>query len=109
MAIGRGDRDLHAWLHELREVGAELGSRYDQAAEGVQVVAAQRAVADGRRTAGIAIIDQHAEALAEHGQRQAYLDAVAILGRLPRAADPRLDEHTLLAVLPRFDTACSER
>src|SRR4029077_54857 len=98
--IGRAEREFQARLHELREVGRELGCRNDQAAERVQVITAQGAVADGSSAARIAVIDQHSEALAEHREWHADLDPVALPVWLPRGAYARLDEDALLTVFP---------
>src|SRR6516162_5142757 len=108
-AIGRADRELQTWLGELRQIRGELGSRDDQAAESVQVITAQRAVADRGCTAGVTVIDQYSEALAKHRERRGDLHAVAIAERLPRGAHARLDEGALLTVLARFDAPRGER
>src|SRR5215470_17988599 len=107
--IGRADRELQARLHELRQIRGELGSRDDQAAESVQVIAAQRAIADGGCAAGVTVIDQHSEALAEHRERRGDLHAITIAEGLPCGAYARLDEDALLTVLARFDAPRSER
>src|SRR6476620_10345318 len=107
--IGRADRELKSRLRELRQIRGEHGSRDDQATEGVQVITAQRAVADGGRTAGITVIDQYSEALAKHRERRGELHAIAIAEGLPRGAHARLDEDALLTVLARFNTPRGER
>src|SRR5215470_9012982 len=108
-AIGRADRELQARLHELRQIRGELGSRDDQAAESVQVIAAQRAVADGGRAAGVTVIDQYSEVLTEHRERRGDLHAIAVAEGLPRGAHAWLDEDTLLTVLARFNAPRGER
>src|SRR2546429_9171937 len=105
---GRG-RKLQAPLHELREVGGELGSGHDEAPEGVQVIAAQGAVAHRVGAARVAIIHQHPEAVAEHRQRSPQPDAVAGAHGLPGAPDARLERGALLAVLSGLDAARRDR
>ena len=77
--------------------------------DGVQVIRTQRAVAHRQRAARVAVIDQHAEALADQGQRHAQLEPVAVRGRHPGAADTRLQARALAAVLAALDAPRDDR
>src|SRR5579863_4761274 len=78
-------------------------------ADGVQIVGTEAPVAHWRGTARVAIVNEHAEARADHRQRHAQLDAVAAGGELPGAADARLELGELLAVLTGLDVARRDR
>ncbi len=77
--------------------------------ERVQVVGMQAPVAHRLAAALVAVVDQHAEALAEHRQRHAQLHAIAAGVQLPRAADARLERREALAVFAVLDAACRDR
>ncbi len=100
---GAGDQKPQARLNELLQIRGEIGRRGDQPAAGVQIVPAQRAVARRRCASLVAIVDEHAEAVAEHRKRDAQLDAIAVRGGLPRAIDARFLDRDLLAQLARLD------
>src|SRR5262252_3984938 len=107
--IAGADRELQARLHELRQIRGELGSRDDQAAESVQVITAQRAIADRGRAAGVTVIDQHSDVLTEHRERRGDLHAIAVAERLPRSAHARLGEDALFTIFARFNAPRRER
>src|SRR5215472_4495060 len=69
----------------------------------------QAPVAHGRRAARVAIVDEHAEARAEHRERHAQLETIAAGARLPDAAYARLELRELLAVFAGLDVTRRDR
>src|SRR6185295_19620588 len=100
---------LHARLGELPQVIIEIGRGGDQASGGAQVGRVERAVAGTRAATTVAVIDEHAEVLADHGQRHADFHDPAIARSLPGSADARLLHRGLAAELLRLDAPPAHR
>jgi hypothetical protein len=64
--VGRGHREPHAWLSELAQIRAELGRSRDQPAACGEILRQKGSVAVRLRSALVAIVDENAEAPADH-------------------------------------------
>ncbi len=82
-AVGGRDGEAQSGLvlEELIQVAGQLGRCGDQPALCGEVIAAKRAVAAGDRAHFVTVVDEHAKAAAQKRERNAQLDAIALLGR----------------------------